>query len=505
MSIIKLSNINKSYGDINTLTNITFDINEGEKVGIIGNNGTGKTTLINIISGNEIADSGNVWLAKGTKIGYLKQTTDYTLDNLSKGVDITNFLKMSSYLNIRTNNQNLSGGEKTKIALAHILAQKPTLLLLDEPTNHVDTKASEWIINQINNYEGTVLIVSHDRYFLNQTVQKIIEINHHKAKIYNGNYDSYQIQKTKDLNKAKATYIKEQKQDKKILKEISLLKNWSEKGEKEAGKQGGSVKDARSKGIKDYHQQKAVKLAKNAKNKRTRLEKMRKNYIENPPIDKPVKFNFNGYCTNNNLIIQTNRLAKSFDNNLIFSDANIIVKGGEKIGLIGPNGSGKTTFIKLLLNKEQPSSGSIWKSASLKIAYMSQDVFNLNENTSILKLGHNYDKQTKELFFSNLVNMGIKRSIFNNKISTLSLGQRMKIKLAQIIIDNYNLLILDEPTNHLDLECKIELEKALVNFKGTIIIASHDRYLLSKVTNKVFIFENNKIQRLENGYKDYIN
>lgn len=297
--------------------------------------------------------------------------------------------------------------------------------------------------------------------------------------------------------------LNNKKNDKKIQKEIRMLNFWSEKGEREAGKQGGNPSDARVKGVKDYHQRKAAKLARSAKNKKTRLEQKRLNYLEKPIKDKEIKFTFKGYNNNNHLIIKTNDLAKSFGDNLIFSDVNINVNGGEKIGLIGANGSGKTTFIKILLNKESPNKGSIWKSPSLKIAYMSQDVFDLNNEKSILELAYYYDNNTKQLFFSNLVNMGIKRNLFNNKIKSLSLGERMKIKLAQIVINDYNLLILDEPTNHLDLESKIVLEKALMNFKGTIVIASHDRYLLSKVTNKVFIFKNKQIVRSEYSYKEY--
>lgn len=223
MSIIKLENINKSYGDINTLKNITFDINEGERVGIIGANGAGKSTLINIINGNESADSGRIELAKGTRIGYLKQSSDCNLNELITNNHMADFMKINSYLdnNIDFNTQNLnnlSGGEKTKIALASILAEKPSLLLLDEPTNHVDIKASKWIVEQINGYLGTVLIVSHDRTFLNETVSKIIEINHHEAKIYMGNYDCYEMEKRKELEKANAEYIKQQKKRQKNSK-----------------------------------------------------------------------------------------------------------------------------------------------------------------------------------------------------------------------------------------------------------------------------------------------
>lgn len=514
MSSIRLINVSKSYGDKQILKKINLEINESEKIGIVGDNGTGKSTLIKLIMGIEELDFGKIEIPSKETIGYLKQTTEYSLDDfisMNGENNISDFLRLFSELNISDNIdfspdrlQNLSGGEKTKIALSQILASNPSMLLLDEPTNHVDIESVEWLINRINSYSGTALIVSHDRYFLNETVSKIIELEDGNIKIYYGNYDYYEREKEREKIALKEKYEHEQKQQKKIENEISTLRKWSEKGEKEAGKQGGSRSDAKVKGVKDYHQVKAAKLARSSKQKKTRLEQTKKDFIEKPKDKKDIKFAFVTNGIGSKVLVKVNNVSKSFDDNTIFKDINLEVKSNEKIGLIGPNGSGKSTLIKIIIDKVKPTSGEVWKTPSLKISYLSQDVFDLNDSKTILEIANQYDSTKRQFFFSNLVNMGFDRDLFSNKIKTLSLGQRMKIKLTQIILEDYNLLILDEPTNHLDLANKIELENALMNFPGAIIIASHDKYLLSKVTNKVFVFKNNSIVRKECSYKEYI-
>ena len=515
MSIIKLSNVSKSYGDIKILDKVSFDINEGDKIGIIGPNGSGKSTLIKLIMGIEDADSGKVEVSSKATLGYLKQATDYSAsDFINMSLDkeeVSNFLKLMGNLHLAKDIdftderlENLSGGEKTKIAISSILATHPNLLLLDEPTNHVDLESVSWLVNVIKKYPGTVLVVSHDRYFLNETVNKILEVKDGKVKEYFGNYDTYESEKEAELESLKDKCELQQKQDKKILKEIRNLNEWSKKGEREAGRQGGSPSDAKIKGVKTNAQRKAAKAARAAESKKNRLEQMRTDYIEKPKEEKEIKFNFMGKSSGADTLIRVSDLAKSFDDKTIFSSVNLTINRGEKIGLIGPNGSGKSTFIKILMGKLRPDSGEVWKTPSLKTAYMSQDVFDLNGEMTIFEMASRYDNEKKQFFFSNLVNMGLDRNHFNHKIKTLSLGQQMRLKLVQIIINDYNLLILDEPTNHLDLPNKIELERALKRFPGSIVMASHDKYMLSKVTNKVFIFENKTITRLEDGYKEYI-
>ena len=278
MSVIKLSDICKSFNERNILESINLDINEGEHIGIIGDNGSGKSTLIKIIMGVEQADRGKVEIAQ-KNIGYLKQATEYNVADFqeifSEKSSASEFMKIFNELNIdsdidfsKERMKALSGGEKTKLVLSSILSNNPDILLLDEPTNHVDIESVEWLIKEINNFDGTVLVVSHDRYFLNKTVQKILEIEDGHLKVYYGNYDEYHQQKEQEKKALQAKYEYQQKQDKKIQKEIRELKSWSEKGEREAGRQGGSPSDAKIKGVKTNAQRKASKAARSAESKK---------------------------------------------------------------------------------------------------------------------------------------------------------------------------------------------------------------------------------------------
>ena len=291
--------------------------------------------------------------------------------------------------------------------------------------------------------------------------------------------------------------------DKKIKNEIKKLNEWSNKGEREAGRQGGMRSDSKIKGVKTNAQRKAAKLSSSAENKKKRLEKLREDFIDKPYESKDIKYFFNGEDLRANALVKLTDVSKEYDGKLIFENANFEIKSNDKIGLIGPNGCGKSTLIKIINGEIESTTGSIWKTPSLKMAYMSQDVFDIDDSLTINEFASRFDANKKQFFFSNLVNMGVDRSIFKNKISSLSLGQRMKIKLVQIILEEYNLLVLDEPTNHLDLENKIELENALITFPGSILIATHDRYLLKNLTNSLIVFENKEVKKIDKGYSEY--
>lgn len=515
MSVIKVKNISKSFGSNLLFKDVSFEINEYDKVGLVGENGSGKSTLLKLLSGEIEVDSGTIVIGKGMSIGYLKQATDYSLSDLinisSDKHTISEFLKTIKSLNITDDIEftkerldSLSGGEKTKIALSLILSKKPNILLLDEPTNHVDIDSINWLIDTLNEYNGTILIASHDRYFLNKTVGRIIEVSNNLVNVYQGNYDKYKMIKEKDMETLKEKYLEQEKLDKKITHEINKLKDWSLKGERKSGRQGGSMSDAKVKGVKTNAQRKAQKLSKAASNKMSRLEQLRQDKIEKPKEELVVKFNFNGNKSGTKTLIRIENVCKTFNNRTIFSNVNLTVLSNDKIGLVGSNGCGKTTLLKIIMDKLNSDSGNIWKTPSVKIAYMSQDVFDLENDKTIFEMGNQYDSVKKTYFFTNLVNMGFNREEFNKNISSLSLGQRMRIKLVQIILNDYNLLILDEPTNHLDLPNKIELENALIKFPGAIIIASHDKYLLSKVTNKLFLFKDNQIIKKDFGYQELL-
>lgn len=405
MEKIKISNLTKSYNDNIVLNNISLSINENEKIGIIGKNGSGKSTLIKIICG-EIDDyTGSVKVGSGSTL-YLKQITEYKTEDFismcSSKEDISSFLKLNSEFKIdkdinftKERLESLSGGEKTKIALSYILSKNPSLLILDEPTNHVDIEGSDYLINLINKYTGTLIVVSHDRYFLNKTVNKLIEIDKGKVTVYNGDYDYYKSEKEKNLELQMERYNEEQKLDKKINNEIRKLNVWSNKGEREAGRQGGMRSDSKIKGVKTNAQRKAAKLSSSAENKKKRLEKLREDFIDKPIIDKKIKYFFKGYNLKANSLIKVDSLSKKYDDKLIFKSSSFDINSNDKIGLIGPNGCGKTTLIKILTDNIKPTAGTIWKTPSLKMAYMSQDVFDIKEDITINEFASRFDSSKR--------------------------------------------------------------------------------------------------------------
>ena len=510
--MITINNVSFEYPTKEILEKISLVINEGEKVGIIGANGTGKTTLIKLIIGELQPTLGHINVS-AHNIGYLKQSSEYTLNEfmniISDKAFINNFLKISSELGIsefeytQERLNNLSGGEKTKLALSYLLSKNPDMLILDEPTNHVDLESIEWLIRAVNNFYGTVVIISHDRYFLNKTINKIVELDKKKVISYFGDYDYYEEEKKKQYKLEVQKYETQSKQEKKVRAEIAELNKWANKGEKEARMQGGSRSDARIKGVDTNAQAGSAKLAKRAKASRERLEKKLEDRIEKPTDEFLAKFSFNGETTGRKCLIQATNLEKRLGNKLLFENSDFIINSGEKIGLIGLNGTGKTTLINMITETESITNGELWKSPKLEYALLTQSVFDLNENISVFKLAEKNNREYKQQFLATLANMGFSRDRFNEKIGNLSLGERVRIKIAELILSNYNLLLLDEPTNHLDLPNKLELERALQAYKGSIIIAGHDRSLLESVTDKLLLIENQEIKKLEYGFREY--
>ena len=500
--MIEINNIKKSFEDQTLFEGFSTTIYYGEKIGIIGKNGAGKTTFLNVIANAEILDEGFINLYD-YKIGYLKQATFYNdidlnilLNDKSLIDDFLRHLSIFQFNNeidvFKTSWDKFSFGERTKILLSYILALNPDILLLDEPTNHLDLEGIKSLIKILNSSAQTILCVSHDRFFLNNIVEKIFEVVSGKINIYDGNYDKYVVQKQIEAKSIKNIYEKQQKYEHKINENIARLSSWSTKGEKEASKQGGSPSDHRIMGAYTSAQTSASKLAKQAKAKISKLEQIKKTFIDKPKEEKNIHYNLVSQKTGSKVLINIETLEKSFSE-LLFKDVNIQVFNGDKVALIGNNGTGKTTLLKLIMGEDTDYLGKIEKSSSLKIAYLTQDVFNLNEDETVFSIASKKDEKYKNNFLVNLINMGISNQVFHRKIKTLSLGERMKIKMCEIILSDYHLLILDEPTNHLDLENKIFMEKVLKDYKGSFIITSHDLSLLKNVCNKAYIIKDKHI------------
>ncbi len=501
--MISLSNVQKSYGDKIIFDNLSLTIYDGEKIGIIGDNGQGKTTLLKIIMGDTDIDSGTIKINEN--IGYLKQVSEFSVDKILKSIENQEFaksfflyLKKMGLKNFMLDNKSLnqlSCGEKTKLALSYVFAQNPTALVLDEPTNHLDMEAKQILIDQINTFPGTVLVVSHDIYFLNSTVSKIIRIKDGAIQEFYGNYNDYEEQINHLITSQQREYEAQSKKISKIENEIDRLKRWANKADKNINKQGGSPSDSRLASLKSNAEAGARKISGAAKNKISALEKELEERVSRPEKEPVIKYRLVKDDIKSKIAISVQNLSKNFDNNLLFKNVNFTIGSGEKVALVGRNGCGKTTLINIILGKEKLSSGDVWETPSLKIGLMSQDVYNLPQEKTIIELSLEQDKEYRTLFITNLVNMNIDKTRFNTKIKNLSLGEQMRIKLCELILSDANMLILDEPTNHLDISNKKYLKKVLEDFAGTLLIVSHDQDFLKGIATSYLVFENQTIKK----------
>lgn len=539
MIALALNNIKKFYGANQVLENVTFEIQEGEKAGIVGKNGCGKSTVLKLILGIEEEYIGSISIKKGSKLGYVDQIPDYdetykVIDVLNRAFEVQHSIyekmraielqmtlltgteldkilkKYSDYqkkyeqlggyeieerlskvcagLNItkdftERSFSTLSGGEKTLVLLAKLLLDNPDILLLDEPSNHLDLNAIEWLEDFIRSYKGTVLIVSHDRYFLDRTVNKVIELEEMCSKTYLGNYSDYLEQKEKDIMLQMDAYSNQQKKIEAIEKAIKNLRDWGNRGDNE-------------------------KFFKRAANMQKRLDKMDR-------VDRPnsgnggIRLNLNMSGRSGKDVIILDEGFKSFGEKTILKNAKMHMRYGEKLALIGSNGCGKSTLLKLIMNKAQNleeyllDQGSLDTGAALKIGYLPQNVYFNNEEHTILESfrddieiteGKAREYLAKFLFYG--------ESVFR-KVKNLSGGERSRLVLAKLMFDDINLLILDEPTNHLDIVSRESLEETLKDFEGSIFFVSHDRYFINVLCSRVMELKDGQLTAYEGNYEYY--
>jgi macrolide transport system ATP-binding/permease protein len=505
--ILRITGLEKSFQSRKVLDHIQFEMKNGERIGLVGYNGAGKTTLANLIFGKLQPDKGTIELAKDLKVGYLLQSIDYKLNVIHESFSTSNnqdFFHIASELGLKkiyeweqSRLSNLSGGEKLKVALSNVWASKPDLLILDEPTNHLDYKGIKWLTSEIKKFDGAVLIISHDRHFLDQIVTRIVEIENGKLHSYTGNYTDYRKEKQKKMETQRHHYEVQQRQIERIEEQLEQLKTWSEKAHSQSTKE---------EGFKEYHRVKAKKRDKQIKSKMKRLQQeLSKKKVEKPLEEPKVKFEFDSNGKRGKRIIEAKNLSKSYPGRLLFQNSQFYINHGERIGILGENGCGKTTLIKMILDEEPATYGELWKSQSLKMAYLSQDVADLPEDiTPIEALGF-YEKEQIFKARTILANLGLKEQYITKPIGTLSLGERTRVKLVDILMKDYDVLMLDEPTNHLDLPSREQLEKTLNEYTGTIILVSHDYYFLNKLCDKLIVFEGQQVKRIEMKPDEYLN
>lgn len=538
----------KKYLDTSLiLKNISFMVTEGEKVGIVGENGSGKTTILKLIAGilhlNHCAgypyapvppgyDEGWVNTPKGAVCAYLDQIPQFpygtsVLDVLKsafdevyrlekdiheleaemqhlEGVDLERTLRRYSELiqafelmegyhveeklnrvckglhfdeNFLLQEFNsLSGGEKTTVTLGKLLIDMPEILLLDEPTNHLDMESVEWLEEYLKSYKGIVIVVSHDRYFLDHVVTKIIEVEDKVSDTYLGNYSDYIVQKDEKLKIQYENYKEQNKKMDAMEQSVKQLRDWAMKADNN-------------------------KFFKRAASIQNKLDKMEK--VDKPSMKQNMKLTFQQAERSGKITIKASDLSKGFDNKNLFHNAEMEVHYGERVALIGPNGCGKTTFLKMLLGEEQPDYGTVYFGANVLAAYLPQTVTFPDEELTVLDYfredlfileGKAREYLAKFMFYGGNV---------YKKIKLLSGGERLRLKLSKLLFSDTNLLILDEPTNHLDTNSIESMEEALAGFRGTIFFISHDRYFINKISDRVIAIEEGTFHSYLGNYDYY--
>lgn len=478
-AILQGKHISKEFGDKVILNDINFEIESGKKIGIVGSNGAGKTTLADMITNTIKPTSGQLlWQYNGMDIGYMKQATEY--------LDLE---------------ETLSGGERTKKLLTQLLYSKKDFLVLDEPTNHLDYEGVKWLIKQIKAFKGAVVIISHDRFFLDQCIDSIMEIDQGKIVNYNGNYSFYREEKRRRYESQLHLFMEQEKLKSQIRGQIEELKGWSEKAHRESRKK--AIATGNKFGGKEYNRVKAKKKDKAVKSRIKRLEKIEVGGLIKPEEEIKVLFQLEATKKVGDTILQAKDIRKFYGNKLIFNQSSFYVKRGEKIGVYGVNGCGKSTLVKAIL-KQVPLEGEIRISEERKIGYISQDVLDIKEEKSILQVFEATNKEEERQIRMALVQMGFSNDRLYDKAEVLSLGERMKLKLLILIRQGCEVLILDEPTNHIDLHVREQLEETLKDYNGTLILVTHDRYMLEQLCDKLLVFENQIIRRYEYGIREYL-
>lgn len=508
--LLSCREIKKDFGDKNILNNISFDIAIGERIGLVGLNGAGKSTLANILAGKLEKDGGSIlWHKKSVNIGYLKQESSY-VERLSVEDNFRDYLYTSSALGLKNVGQwqeerlkGLSGGEKTKLALSAIWAQRPDFLILDEPTNHLDYQGGEWLIKEVSKFKGTVIVISHDRYFLDMCVSRIIEIENKTVHDYRGNYSFYREEKKRRYESQLNQYILQEEMKKKIDEQINTLKNWSAKAHRDAPAKAAAA--GNKKGGKEFLRTKAKKMDIQIKSRIKRLEKIEIEGVDKPLVERKIHFSINSAALKGGRVVETSNISKAFKDNVLFKNSSFYVNKGEKLGIFGENGCGKSTLLKLLMGIEEFEAGEIFLSSSTRVGYLTQDIGSMDMSKKVIELFSVSSREERGKLQTLLFNMGFDESMLHQTIGSLSLGELTRLRLADLINRECDLLILDEPLNHLDIHSREKLEEVLIGFNGTIILVSHDKYMMERVCSKLLIFEDKEIKRFEFGLSEYMN
>ena len=529
--ILNATNISKSFGSNEIIKDATFLVNEHEKVAIVGVNGAGKTTLLKILTGEESADSGSITLAKDAKLGYLRQINNVDsalsiIDELYTVIEpILNMEKRmsqmqedmkhltgseleelySSYTALTHSYElmdgyaaksrvvgilkglgfeeadfdrkinTLSGGQKTRVFLAKLLLEEPDIILLDEPTNHLDLRSIEWLESYLLNYKGAVIIVSHDRYFLDKIVSKVIDIENGNVQMYLGNYTDFSNKKQMLLDAKMKEYLNQQQEIK--HQEAVITK------------------------LKQFNREKSIKRAESRQKQLEKIERVEapQTYSENMRLSLDIS------KESGKDVLTVHNLSKSFDQKKLFWDINFEIKRGERVAIIGDNGTGKTTLLKIINGLIEPDTGEVIYGSNVSVAYYDQEHQVLHMDKTLFdELSDTYPEMTNTQIRNILAAFLFTGEDVYKKIADLSGGERGRVSLVKLMLSKANFLLLDEPTNHLDIVSKDVLENALTNFPGTVCYVSHDRYFINKTATRILDLTENRLLNYIGNYDYYI-
>ena len=530
--LLAVNNVKKAFGEEVVLDGVSFQMNEHDKVALIGRNGAGKTTLIRIILGELSADSGDIFLLKDATVGYLSQHQDMegdrgiydTVIDVKKdllavesrlreveermkhlsGNELAEAYKEYERLNHTFEQENgyalrsevtgiikglgfteaefdkpvsqLSGGQKTRVALARILLSSPKLLILDEPTNHLDMASIAWLEGYLAQYKGAVLVVSHDRYFLNRIVNRVVEIEHNRSMTYLGNYDEFYEKKAQVREAERRRYVNQQREIKHQEEVIAKLRS--------------------------FNREKSIKRAESREKMLEKMERVEKPLTE----EQGMRIRLVPRIESGKDVLTVTGLAKSFPGKPLFKDISFLIKKGERVALLGENGTGKTTMLKIIRGLLPQDAGTIREGAKVTIGYYDQEQQNFNESNTVFgEISDDHPNMNNTEIRNTLALFLFTGEDVFKPISALSGGERGRLSLVKLMLSEANFLLLDEPTNHLDITSKEILEEALRGYEGTVLYVSHDRYFVDKTATRILDLTHETILSYEGNYTDYLN
>lgn len=532
MIILSAQHIAKSFGVNAVLRDVSLTVQQGDRIGLVGVNGCGKSTLMRILAGLDAQDGGEISLVRGLRVGYLAQqnmvTSGETVWNELQKVyeqvfamekklreledemahahtDAQRFAQLSADYDRLTQRfeeadgyswksmvsgvlnglgfkpaqydqcvDSLSGGEQTRLCLARLLLQKPDLLLLDEPTNHLDMETLQWLENYLAAYKGSVLVISHDRYFLDHVCTGIVEILMGASEQYNGNYTRYIAQRQERFESRMRAYEIQQKE---IERQQAIIARY-----------------------RMFNREKSIRAAESREKALDRMEK-----LEKPVDERAIRFSFEARRRTGEDVLQLTEISKSFGEKHLFHDLTLRVRAGDRVALIGPNGVGKSTLIKIIVGEEQPDTGFIRYGSNVDIGYYDQHQSTLHaDKTALDEIWDRFPQMEQSNVRGALGMFLFTGDDVFKPIHTLSGGEKGRVALTALMLRKDNLLLLDEPTNHLDMDSREVLEEALTDFGGTIITVSHDRYFINRIANRIIEMQPDGVTEYIGNYDDYI-